>query len=362
MTAARGIRNRNPGNIVVSGWTQRQAGYLGPEPEGRFARFDTMAHGVEALIRLLLVYRDQHKLTTIRQKINRWAPPTENDTGSYVLSVAKVLGVGIDDELPADPQVYAKLARAIVAHENGRDAAAAVTDEDYEQAMVAAFMLPQAAGPTAGPSVSPVPPPVAAPPAPIKDKIMAIPAIVTAAASALLPIIADLFRARGSKTAERNADIVEAAGPAILEIAREIVPSAPNDQAVAEAILADKQLQTQFRAEAALRWSDIEPFLRFEEESRDKARGFAERMTAADGPAWRQIGFGVLIAVMSLTIVVGGGAMFWNLMSSPQLDPGQKGLILGALIASFTTVVGYFFGSSATSRQKDVTIAEQARR
>ena len=189
---------------------------------------------------------------------------------------------------------------------------------------------------------------------------MAIPALVTAAASALLPLVVDLFRARGSKTSERNADIVEAAAPTLVAIAKEIAGG--NEQQAAEKILGDKALQDQFRAAVALKWSDIEPFLRFEEESRDKARGFAERMTAADGPAWRQIGFGALIAVMSLTIVVGGGAMFWNLMSSPQLDPGQKGLILGALIASFTTVVGYFFGSSATSRQKDQTIAEQARR
>lgn len=361
MTTARGIRNKNPGNIVVSGWTVRQNGYTGPEPQGRFATFATMAHGVEALIRLLLVYRDQHKLTTVRQIINRWAPPVENDTGSYVMSVAKVLGVGIDDELPADPQVYAKLARAIVGHENGREAAAAVTDEDYDQAMVAAFMLPQ------GPASSTSDAQVSAPPAPApsrKEKIVAIPALVTAAASALLPIIADLFRARGSKTSSRNAEIVDAVGeaaPAIVAIAKQVAGGGNEQQAV-EAILADKQLQQQFRAAVALQWSDIEPFMRFEEESRDKARAFAERMTATDGPAWRQIGFGVLIAIMSLTIVVGGGAMFWNLMSSQQLEPGQKGLILGALIASFTTVVGYFFGSSATSRQKDATIADQARR
>jgi hypothetical protein len=362
MTAARGIRNRNPGNIVVSGWTQRQHGYLGPEPEGRFARFDTMANGVLALLRLLLVYRDQHKLRTVRQIINRWAPPVENDTGSYVLSVAKAIGVGIDDELPADPEVYTRLARAIVGHENGRDAAAAVTDEDYEQAAVQAFMLPQPAGAT--PPAAP-PSPVPAPAAPtIGERAMAIPALVTAAASALLPIIADLFRARGSKTGTRNADIVDAVGeaaPAIVAIAKEVAGGG-NEQQAAEAILASKELQQQFRAQVALQWSDLEPFLRHESEERSKARDFAERMTAADGPEWRQIGFGALISIMSLTIVVGGGAMFWNLMSSPQLDPGQKGLILGALIASFTTVVGYFFGSSATSRQKDATIAEQAKR
>jgi hypothetical protein len=173
--------------------------------------------------------------------------------------------------------------------------------------------------------------------------------------------VIDLFKARGTKTSERNADVVEAVGPTLIAIAKEVVGSG-NEQQVTESILASKALQDQFRAQVALKWSDVEPFLRHDSEEREKARDFTERMTAADGPEWRQIGFGALISIMSLTIVVGGGAMFWNLMSSPQLDPGQKGLILGALIASFTTVVGYFFGSSATSRQKDATIAEQAKR
>jgi hypothetical protein len=147
-----------------------------------------------------------------------------------------------------------------------------------------------------------------------------------------------------------------------MEVARQVVPNARNEQEATEAILANKSLQDAFKGAMAVRWSDVRPFLEFEEESRGAARGFAEKMTTTDGPEWRQIGFGALISIMSLTIVVGGGAMFWHLMSSPQLDPGQKGLILGALIASFTTVVGYFFGSSATSRQKDATIAEQAKR
>ena len=225
--------------------------------------------------------------------------------------------------------------------------------------------ITQPAGTASTSATQKTPPPSPAPAAPsIGEQSMAIPALVAAAASALLPIVADLFRARASKTSSRNAEIVDAvseAAPALVEIAKQVAGGG-NEQAAAEKILADKELQAQFRAQVALKWSDLEPFLRFEEESKEKARGFAERMTAGDGPQWRQIGFGFLVAVMSLTIVVGGGAMFWNLMSSPQLDPGQKGLILGALIASFTTVVGYFFGSSATSRQKDQTIAEQAKR
>ena len=189
---------------------------------------------------------------------------------------------------------------------------------------------------------------------------MAIPALVTAAASALLPLVIDLFKARGSKTSERNADVVEAVGPTLIAIAKEVAGSG-NEQQVAESILASKELQEQFRAQVALKWADIEPFMRFEEESRQAARDFTLGLVH-EGPEWRQIGTAVIVATLSLIIIGGGGVLFWTMMDSPQLDPGQKGLILGALIAAFGQAIGFWFGSSASSKQKDATIAEQAKR
>jgi muramidase (phage lysozyme) len=221
--------------------------------------------------------------------------------------------------------------------------------------------LPQPARP---PSATVETPPSPAPAAPtIGERAMAIPALVTAAASALLPIIADLFRARGSKTGTRNAEIVDAVGeaaPAIVAIAKEVAGGG-NEQQAAEAILASKALQAQFRAQVALKWSDVEPFLQFEETSRKAARDFAAGLMS-DGPEWRQIGTAVIVATLSLIIIGGGGVLFWQMMDSPQLDPGQKGLVLGALIAAFGQAIGYWFGSSASSKQKDATIAEQAKR
>jgi hypothetical protein len=64
---------------------------------------------------------------------------------------------------------------------------------------------------------------------------------------------------------------------------------------------------------------------------------------------------------LSIFIVVGGGILFWDMMYNPNLDPGQKGLILGALIASFTTVVGFYFGSSASGRASGQTISDIAK-
>ena len=188
--------------------------------------------------------------------------------------------------------------------------------------------------------------------------------VILAAGQALLPLVIDFFRGRGSKTSDRNADILEQtkeALPVLVEIAKTVAPDAPNEQAVAEAILASKELQAQFKAAVAVRWQDIEPFMRFEEESRAAARHFVGGLMT-EGPTWQQIGSGVLIGLLSLTIIFGGGAMFWSMMNSPQLDPGQKGLILGALLSVFSSTAAFWFGSSASSRVKDQTISEQARK
>jgi len=227
--------------------------------------------------------------------------------------------------------------------------------------------LSQAAGATPpGPVVSPAPPPVPAPPAPsIKETIVAIPALVAAAASALLPIVADLFRARGSKTSTRNAEILDQVGdaaPVLVSIAKEVAGGG-NEQQAAEAILASKELQQQFRAQVALKWSDLEPFLRFEEESRQSAREFVDTMTSS-GPQWRQIGWGVLIGVLSLLIVTGIGYTFWHVLFSADsaFSQSTRDGVVELMKNVAILVIGFFFGSSASNRQKDVTIAEQSKR
>ena len=177
---------------------------------------------------------------------------------------------------------------------------------------------------------------------------MALPAILVAAASSLLPLVIDLFRAKGTKTTDRNADIVEAVAPTLIEIARQLVPGA-NEQTATETILADKTLQTQFRAQVALQWKDVEPFLTFEEESKGKARDFMVKMTS-EGPTWKQIGAGVLLAFLSVMVLGGGGWMLREVLLHAETDQQTRGLIIGFLISAATMVLSYFFGSSAGSK------------
>ena len=64
----------------------------------------------------------------------------------------------------------------------------------------------------------------------------------------------------------------------------------------------------------------------------------------------------VFFYVLGALIVTG---FFFTLIASIYLKQGQDtiNLMLGALIAAFSTVVGYFFGSSSSSAKKDETIS-----
>ncbi len=112
---ARGYRNKNPGNIDFSernGWLGQVGRETMPDgSKGRFAAFETHAYGIRALTRLLISYGTKHNLRTVSGIINRWAPPNENITSSYVAFVARMVGVKPDD--PVDVTQYA-IARTIV--------------------------------------------------------------------------------------------------------------------------------------------------------------------------------------------------------------------------------------------------------
>jgi hypothetical protein len=118
VNAPRGVRNNNPGNIVRSAWVW-DGEVAGNDP--RFATFDTPEAGIRALAKNLIAYNDKHGLNTVEGIINRWAPPGENKTSSYVQAVAKELGVKPGDVLNVrDPETLIRLTSAIIRHENGK--------------------------------------------------------------------------------------------------------------------------------------------------------------------------------------------------------------------------------------------------
>lgn len=92
---SRGLRNNNPGNIRRS--KVRYKGEVRPSRDPDFKEFSTIAYGYRAVFVLLDTYRSRYGLATIRQMLNRYAPPTENFTEGYVRFVADYAGVMPDE-------------------------------------------------------------------------------------------------------------------------------------------------------------------------------------------------------------------------------------------------------------------------
>lgn len=125
-TLPRGIRNANPGNIELGDPWQG----LRPrdqQTDGRFAQFTAPTWGIRALARTLITYQDKHGIRTVRDIIHRWAPPVENDTGTYVNAVTSAVAASTSQQINPtsliDVHDYATLSpivEAIIRHENGR--------------------------------------------------------------------------------------------------------------------------------------------------------------------------------------------------------------------------------------------------
>lgn len=69
------------------------------------------------MARILLVHYDRGQ-NTVSKLISSWAPPSENETGSYIVDVCHRLNVGPDDFLPL-PTRLLDLILAITHHEQG---------------------------------------------------------------------------------------------------------------------------------------------------------------------------------------------------------------------------------------------------
>ncbi len=136
----RGLRNNNPGNLRKSSapW---QGETVGSDPS--FSSFATPEAGIRALGKNLLTYQDTHGLNTVQGIISRWAPATENDTGSYVNAVARAAGVSPDAPIDLrNPETLKAVTAAIIKHENGKQPYADGTLDAGLKAALGAADLP----------------------------------------------------------------------------------------------------------------------------------------------------------------------------------------------------------------------------
>jgi len=107
----RGYLNNNPGNLdrsdtftwdgeirdiddpVLTPFQFHELHY------GRFCVFVDAIHGIRALAKNLEAYYDKLRLQSVAAIIGKWAPPTENFTTNYIISVCETLRVTPNDRI-----------------------------------------------------------------------------------------------------------------------------------------------------------------------------------------------------------------------------------------------------------------------
>ena len=62
-------------------------------------QFSSIEYGIRAAFCLLETYRRKYKAVCVEDIINRWAPPSENDTRKYVETVCRLTGFGGKERL-----------------------------------------------------------------------------------------------------------------------------------------------------------------------------------------------------------------------------------------------------------------------
>ena len=126
------------GNLVPGGgmsggnWETRHNNFAGMRIPGTnagpnaggFQSFDTPEQGVAAISHQLDRYSSGattgKPLTTIRQIVSTWAPPSENDTNALIKRASSVVGAGPDQPLDlSNPATKEKLVAAMIMNEQG---------------------------------------------------------------------------------------------------------------------------------------------------------------------------------------------------------------------------------------------------
>ena len=129
----RGFKNNNPGNIRLNPYIQWEGQIDGNDPS--FVKFKTMAFGIRALMKLLINYQ-KRGYNTISKIINRYAPPTENNTSNYIQIISQKMGISKDSILDLEKVVVLlKLTKAIISVEIGNDSEN-IPNSDYSKALL----------------------------------------------------------------------------------------------------------------------------------------------------------------------------------------------------------------------------------
>lgn len=90
-------RNNNPGNLMYASQPSAIKGEA--RGKGYWAKFETPEAGFAALMRQVDLDKSPERDHTIQSFLEKYAPPTENNTSSYIAKLEKQFGVSADTKL-----------------------------------------------------------------------------------------------------------------------------------------------------------------------------------------------------------------------------------------------------------------------
>lgn len=94
MSTPRGLKNNNPLNIRKN--STKWQGLAEEQKDKSFFTFIAPEWGYRAALRTLQTYTRSHGCASLREWINRWAPPCENPTDNYLKFVCDKTGMPAD--------------------------------------------------------------------------------------------------------------------------------------------------------------------------------------------------------------------------------------------------------------------------
>ncbi|ALM50308.1 hypothetical protein AMR72_16305 [Flavobacterium psychrophilum] len=130
----RGIRNNNPGNLVRTAIDWLGKVPHSQNPDTRFEQFIELRYGLRAMM-LDLISDIKRGDNTITKLISVYAPASENNTASYIKTVAAAIGLSPLAVIDLSQETIIALCKAMVRVENGNAFNIYINDNDYNEAM-----------------------------------------------------------------------------------------------------------------------------------------------------------------------------------------------------------------------------------
>lgn len=141
MAASRAVRNNNPLNIRINAknaWQGRIP--LDRNTDGTFEQFVNARMGFRAAAVLIIKHFDFDGATTIQKLVAIWAPPSENDTASYIAFVSQETGLASDK--PLNLHSCADLAPVVMAMAKQESGGWFFSDDDLRSGLILAGVQP----------------------------------------------------------------------------------------------------------------------------------------------------------------------------------------------------------------------------